>query len=237
MNPCEGITIFLLAVCGYGLAQASPPVPTHPGAQKPAHVSSNDLDALFGALAHTRTPEDAKPIEEQILAHFIASGSPSVDLLMTRAAAALTGGDKPDARKVLDAITDVAPDYAEGWHQRGKMQAEAGDDEGAIVSLNRTVTLNPRQFEAYAELGEVLLDDGDKKDALGVLRKALALDPHLDNLDREVERLSPPMWKARKYSYRPPTKATRSRFVEPGVPRGTPAVTTMRSPGFANPSS
>lgn len=186
----RGITIFLLALCASGLAQASPQVPAHPGGKAPAHTSQNDLDVLFGALAHTRTPEDAKPIEEQILAHFVASGSPSVDLLMTRTAAALAGNDKADARKLLDAVTSVAPDYAEGWHQRGRMQAEEGDDEDAIISFNKTVTLNPRQFEALADLGGVLLQNGDKKDALRILRRAVAIDPHLDNLDHEIERLS-----------------------------------------------
>ena len=183
--------VFILALAFAGTAQAAPISPNGSAPNPPhAPATQNELDALFGALARTRTPEDAKPIEEQILAHFIASTSPSIDLLMTRAGAALTGGDKPDARKLLDAITVVAPDYAEGWHQRGKMQAESGDDEGAIVSLNRTVTLNPRQFEAYAELGEVLLQENDKKDALRIMRKAVALDPHLDNLDHEIERLS-----------------------------------------------
>jgi Flp pilus assembly protein TadD len=150
----------------------------------------SDLDTLFAALAKSRSPEDAKPIETQIENRFLASGSPSVDLLMTRAAAALAGNDKPVARKILDAVTDVAPTYAEGWHQRGKMQAETGDDAGAIISLNKAVTINPREFEALAELGTVLLSNGDKKDALGQLRKALALDPHLENLDKEVQALS-----------------------------------------------
>jgi Flp pilus assembly protein TadD len=175
--------MFLLSTIA-GAAQAAAPSVVHPRA------APNELDVLFAALGHTRTSEDAKPIEDQILAHFLASGSPSIDLLMNRAGAALTGGDKPDARRLLDAVTDVAPAYAEGWHQLGKVQAEAGDDEDAIISLNKTVTLNPRQFEAFAELGAVLLQNGDKKDALKVLRKAVALDPHLDNLDREIEKLS-----------------------------------------------
>jgi Flp pilus assembly protein TadD len=164
----------------------------HAAVAPPTHrvPAPSDLDDLFTALAKSRSPEDAKPIETQIENRFLASGSPSVDLLMTRAAAALAGDDKPVARKILDAVTDVAPAYAEGWHQRGKMQADAGDDAGAIISLNKAVTLNPREFEALAELGAVLLADGDKKDALGQLRKALALDPHLDNLDKEVEQLS-----------------------------------------------
>jgi predicted Zn-dependent protease len=149
-----------------------------------------ELDALFAALAHTHSAEDAKPIEEQILAKFATSGSPSIDLLMTRAAAALTGGDKNDARRIVNDVTIVAPDYAEGWHLKAKMQARDGDDVGAIVSFNKTVTLNPRQFEAYAELGSVLLSDGDKKDALVTLRKALSLDPHLGDIDREVSQLA-----------------------------------------------
>src|SRR5580704_13315339 len=140
--------IIMFALFGLGCAYAAPM--SHATPQKPA--AQNDLDVLFGALGRTRGPEDAKPIEEQILAHFLVSGSPSIDLLMNRAAAALTGGDKPDARRLLDAVTNIAPSYAEGWHQRGKMQAEEGEDGGAIISLNKTVTLNPRQYEAYAEL-------------------------------------------------------------------------------------
>ncbi len=171
-----------LLLCG--AASASPAQAAKP--QPP----DRELDTLFAALAHTRSVEDAKPIEDQIVAKFLASGSPSVDLLMTRAAAAIAGGDKKDARRIVNAVTIVAPDYAEGWHQKAKMQAADGDDVGAIVSLDKTVTLNPRQFEAYAELGSVLLSDGDKKDALATLRKALALDPHLGGIDREVQQLA-----------------------------------------------
>jgi len=169
-----------LVFCGAALAS--------PAAKTSA--PDRELDTLFAALAHTHSTEDAKPIEEQILAKFVVSGSPSIDLLMTRAAAALTGGDKKDARRIINDVTIVAPDYAEGWHMKARMQAAEDDDVGAIASLNKTVTLNPRQFEALAELGSVLLANGDKKDALATLRKALALDPHLGGIDREVERLA-----------------------------------------------
>jgi Flp pilus assembly protein TadD len=152
--------------------------------------SDRELDTLFVTLAKSHSAEEAKPVEEQILSRFMVSGSPSVDLLMSRAGAALAGGDKKDARRIVNAVTVVAPRYAEGWHQKAKMQVDDGDDVGAIVSFNKAITLNPRQFEAYAELGTVLLADGDKKDALATLRKALALDPHLDGIDREVSQLA-----------------------------------------------
>jgi len=177
--PALAAALFL---CGSAFASA----PQGSKAQPP----DRELDTLFAALAHTHSAEDAKPIEEQILAKFLVSGSPSIDLLMTRAAAALAGNDKGDARRIINDVTIVAPDYAEGWHVKAKMQANDGDDVAAIVSFNKAVTLNPRQFEAFAELGSVLLANGDKKDALATLRKALALDPHLDGIDREVERLA-----------------------------------------------
>jgi Flp pilus assembly protein TadD len=107
---------------------------------------------------------------------------------MTRAAAALADGDTDTARKLLDIVTEVAPKYAEGWHQRGRLQAVAGDDEGAITSLQRAVTLNPRQFAAMAELGAILSEYGDKRDALAILRKAMALNRNIGGVDREVQK-------------------------------------------------
>jgi Flp pilus assembly protein TadD len=157
---------------------------------QPAPRAVPQLDELFGQLARAGSDEDAKPIEDHILALFLESGSASVDLLMTHAATVLAAGDMDTAQQLLAVVTKVAPDYAEGWHQRGKLQALAGDDESAIISLQRAVTLNPRQFAAMTELGGILVDYGDKRDALKLLRKAQALDRHFSGIDREVQRLS-----------------------------------------------
>ena len=148
------------------------------------------LDALFAQLHAAPSPEDAKPIEEQILALFRQSGSPSVDLLMTRAAAAEAAGDKDTARQLVDAVTDIAADYAEGWHRRALLQSAAGDDEGAMVSLQKAIVLNPRQFEAMEQLGEMLEAYGDKPGALKMYRGAQARDPQLEGLQRHIDALS-----------------------------------------------
>jgi tetratricopeptide (TPR) repeat protein len=148
------------------------------------------LDALFASLAKTHSEEDAKPIEEQIEQVFLQSSSATIDLLMTRAATALQGGDSDTAKQLLDYVTDIAPDYAEGWHQRGRMEMDAHDDEHALVSYQKTVTLNPREFVAQAELGDIFLSYNQKPAALAAFRKALALDPHFEGLDKRVEQLS-----------------------------------------------
>lgn len=179
--------LFAISVASLSVAGAAPQSPaTRIGPPQEAPV----LQSLFQQLGKAGTSDEARPIEEKILTLFLDSGSASVDLLMTRAAAALADGDNDSARKLLDAVTEVAPKYAEGWHQRGRLQAAAGDDEGAIISLQKAVTLNPRQFAAFAELGAILSEYGDKRDALTMLRKAMALDRHFGGLDSEVQKLT-----------------------------------------------
>jgi tetratricopeptide (TPR) repeat protein len=164
------------------LAEAAP-LPVKPAPKPP-------LETLFDQLRQTGSPEEAKPLESQIEAFFLRSGSPSVDLLMARASTALAAGDKPVARKLYDAVTDVAPRYAEGWHRRALLLSETGDDSLAMASLQRTIQLNPRHFEAMMQLGEMLEDYGDKHGALKLYRRALAIDPQLEGLQRHIDGLS-----------------------------------------------
>ncbi|HEY1638925.1 MAG TPA: hypothetical protein VGF62_10405, partial [Rhizomicrobium sp.] len=98
-------------------------------------------------------------------------------------------GDVATGKKLVASVTGIAPDYAEGWHQRAEMQAEAGDDQGAMFCLSKTVALNPRHFEAMAELAGLIGEYGDKPGALRLYRKALALDPHFDDVARKVRAL------------------------------------------------
>ena len=77
-----------------------------------AMAAPSEEDKLFAQLQSADTPEAAHPIEEKLSGLFKVSNSPSVDLLMTRAQAALTGDDKNTARKLVDAVTAVAPNFA-----------------------------------------------------------------------------------------------------------------------------
>jgi tetratricopeptide (TPR) repeat protein len=151
---------------------------------------SQPVDKLFAQLKAAETAEDAKPLEAQILASFQRSGSPSIDVLMTRAEAAQTAGKKDVARHLLDEITAIAPRFAEGWHRRALMQQEAGEDGAALVSLQKAVELNPRHFEAMTQLGEMLEDFGQKEEALKLYRRAIALDPQFEGLQRHIDGLS-----------------------------------------------
>jgi len=180
---------FFVAFCVSASAGAPPAQHVQRARPQASRTQAKPIDTLFAQLKLAQTPEDAKPIEDQIGLFFMQSGSPSVDLLMTRGAAALVGGDKDTARKLFDAVTDIAPNFAEGWHSRAALQLAVSDNAGAMVSLQRAIALNPREFKAMSELGDMLEDYGDKTGALKLFRRALELDPKLDGAAEHVKAL------------------------------------------------
>ena len=159
-------------------------------AQAPAPKEVSSEEKLFSQLKQVDSPEDAHPIEQKLIALFRASGSPSVDLLVTRAQAAQTASDKKTAQKLIQAVTAIAPNYAEGWHMRAAIEQEAGDDTAALVSLQKVVLLNPRHFEALSQLADMLHEYGDKAGALKLYRRALDLDPQLEGAASKVRELT-----------------------------------------------
>ncbi|HUB86055.1 MAG TPA: hypothetical protein VL971_10205, partial [Rhizomicrobium sp.] len=128
-------------------ALAMPAAANAPAPKKPPHKS--ELDMLFGKLAQAGSPEAAKPIEEQIMTLFNQSGSPSIDLLMIHTEVAAKAGDADTAKNLIISITQIDPNYAEGWHQRAALAQSEKNDADALNYLQKTVTLNPREFAAY----------------------------------------------------------------------------------------
>lgn len=155
----------------------------------PQLAFAGEEDKLFAQLAKAESSEEAKPIEARLTALFKVSNSPSVDLLMSRASAALQAADHDTARKLIDAVTKVAPKYAEGWRQRAQLQAAAGEDAAAMISLQKAVQLNPRHFAALSDLAGMLEDYGDKPGALKLYRRILALDPQMEGVARHEKAL------------------------------------------------
>ena len=186
MRPA--LALFLLLVSSAALLDSSWAAPSQSPAPKPKDVTSEEK--LFAQLKQADSADDAHPIEQKLMAMFRASGSPSVDLLITRVQAALSANDKATAKKLIEAVTNIAPSYAEGWHIRAGMEQAADDDAAALVSLQKVVQLNPRHFAALGELADMLQDYGDKAGALRLYRRALELDPQLPGATQKVRELT-----------------------------------------------
>lgn len=169
---------------------ASPPDVAPPSKSQPPSKGQQSQDQLFAQLAQAESRDDAKPIEDKLEALFRASSSPSVELLMNRTDVAVAQGDTAMARKLVDAVTRIAPHYGEGWYTRAMLESQAGDDAAAILSLQKVIVLNPRQFAALRDLAGMLEDYGDKAGALKLYRRAYALDPQLEGVARRLRALT-----------------------------------------------
>ncbi|HJT42729.1 MAG TPA: hypothetical protein VJ750_04425 [Rhizomicrobium sp.] len=183
MRPA--LVLILLLVCGAALAAPDAAAPAKPSAPKPP-----SQEQLFAQLKQAQSAEDAHPIEQKLLALFRVSGSPSVDLLVTRVQTALSAADRKTAKQLIDAVTRIAPGYAEGWHIRAGLEHAADDDTAALVSLQKVILLNPRHFAALNVLGDMLQEYGDKAGALKLYRRALEVDPKLPGVDQKIRELT-----------------------------------------------
>jgi tetratricopeptide (TPR) repeat protein len=171
-------------------AAAQAPKPAAKPVAKPAQPQKPLTEAqLLEQLKKADSPEAAKPIEEKLAGLYRASGSPSIDLLMTRARAVALS-DKKAARKLINAVTNIAPRYAEGWRTRAALESEMGEDAAAMVSLQKTVQINPRHFMALVELGDLLQEYGDKAQALKLYRQAAALNPQMEGAEMRIRELT-----------------------------------------------
>jgi Flp pilus assembly protein TadD len=136
----------------------------------------------------------AEPIMTAIKELWAVSGSDTVDLLMSRAAQFANAAEIDLSLAILDAVVDIAPNEAEVWYLRAKVNVLQGKPERALTDLRRALELDAKHYRAITDLGLVLEQLGAKKEALDAYRRALAVNPFLedaqsgvDALKREVE--------------------------------------------------
>lgn len=150
-----------------------------------------ELDALFTQLTEAPDAAAATGIEEGIYERWADSGSPTVNILLERAAAAENAGDLEGAGRFLDQASDLAPQYAEPWSRRANMAYRANDYPGAISALQETLKREPRHFAALAVLGMIYEELGQQRPALEAYRAALVVHPNYELAIQGVRRLEP----------------------------------------------
>ncbi len=168
------------------LAIALPMAAAAPAQDAPAEPGA-DLDRLFEDLAQPGA--DQARIADRISALWSRSGSASADLLLRRGREALEDGDYEAAIEHLTALTDHAPDFAEGWSARATAYYAAGRVGESLSDLGRALELEPRHFGALAGLGFVMEDLGFERDALSAYRASAALNPGIEMVNDAIERL------------------------------------------------
>lgn len=147
------------------------------------------LDDLFSRLQATANTEEARRIEQEIWIEWSKSGSAAMDLLLERGRRALDEGQTQLAVEHFTALTDHAPDFAEGWNARATAYYSLGQFGPAISDIGRTLELNPRHYGALSGLAIIFEALGQPEKALEVYRKVLEIDPHAEGVSEAVTRL------------------------------------------------
>lgn len=153
-----------------------------------AEASGPELDRLFATLQGASAAEAVR-IESDIWRIWSRSGSAAMDLLLERGRKAAEQGDFEAALDHLTALTDHAPDFAEGWNARATVYFQIGEYGPAIADLQRALALNPRHFGALSGFGMILEEIARPAQALEVYRAALALHPQMQGVIEAVTRL------------------------------------------------
>lgn len=148
------------------------------------------LDQLFAQLGDAE-PADAISIAREIELEFSKSGSATMDLLLKRGRDALEAGRVQEAVEHLTALTDHAPDFAEGYYMRALAYMRMDMAGPSFADIERAVLLNPRHFGAIEMLG-FLLEDMNRPDmAREAYERVLAIHPHHKDVSDALERLAP----------------------------------------------
>ena len=169
------LAAFTLAACG---VSGHAPPRTDP-----------QLDTLFSQLEQAPDDAAAARVESQIWAHWADSGSPTVNILVERAAAAEGEGNAELAERFLEQASDLAPSFAEPWNRRANIAYRAHDYSGAIAAIQETLKREPRHFGALAGLGLIYEELNQPRAALEAFRAALAIHPHYETARQGVRRL------------------------------------------------
>lgn len=153
-------------------------------------ATAQDREAeLLEALRDAPESEAAK-VERELNLLWDNTGSAAMDLLLKRGREAMEAEDHSRAIEHFSALTDHAPDFAEGWHARATAYYRAGLYGPALDDLRRALALNPHNFDAIFGLGVMFQDFGDFDRAAKAFEQVLALHPHHEHAKSARERLA-----------------------------------------------
>jgi tetratricopeptide (TPR) repeat protein len=171
----------LLHICKYAVAVFALMV----GYSLPLQAQAPDVQQLLADLANPET-QNWQSIERKIRTEWSKSGSPSMDLLLQRGEKAMEAEDFDLALEHLTALTDHAPDFAEGWNARATVLFRKELYGPALEDLSRALALNPQHFGAMTGLAVILQDVGMLDEALEAWRLVEAANPHRPEVGQAI---------------------------------------------------
>lgn len=156
----------------------------------PQVVHSQDRSPdLLEKLRQSETEAQAQRLERRLVDEWSKSGSPAMDLLLKRGRDALEVEEFTAAGEHFRALTDHAPEFAEGWHGLALVYFRTDRFGPAMAALAKVLALNPNHFGALRGVGALNERIGKPALAYEAFSKVLELRPHDADVIKAMERL------------------------------------------------
>ena len=108
------------------------------------------------------------------------SGRAELDARLAEAVAAMERREFAASERLLTALIEAAPQWAEAWNKRATVRYLATDYAGAIADCRQTLSRTPHHFGALAGQGLCHMALEEYGAAAALFRRALEVHPHLD---------------------------------------------------------
>ena len=133
---------------------------------------------LVEALQHS-DPDMRSNAEQALWAIWFRSGNKSVDEMLQKGTEHIKKEQFVEAIDLLTEVTNIAPEFAEGYNQRAIAYFMLEEWEQSVDDCKKVITLNPVHFGAFAGMGQCYLRLGNLREALEAFQRALEIHPGL----------------------------------------------------------
>ncbi len=183
------ILFSLVVIAGPGAARDG--VATNLSAQNLSAQATRDetLDRLFASLHRAPDAQAAKATEDKIWELWSRSDSPTAEVLLGQAVAAMGESENAASLEILDRIIVAYPAFAEAWNKRATLQFLLGNYDAALSNIAKVLELEPRHFGALAGRGMIYEQKEKWSDALAAFREALIMNPSMPGVKDAIREL------------------------------------------------
>ena len=149
------------------------------------------LDGLFARLQETADTVEARSLEQRIWSIWYRydGAERAIPRLMLEGNLATRANDLDRAETLYGRVTELDPDFAEGWNRRATIRWMSGDFAGSVADIQRTLALEPRHFGALSGLGQIYSELGEAERAVAAFEAALEINPHMPGARANIDLL------------------------------------------------
>ncbi|MCY6379269.1 tetratricopeptide repeat protein [Hoeflea prorocentri] len=151
---------------------------------------SERIDEYFVELKREPQAASARRIADRIWAEWRKSDSATSNQLMQWANDAIRDKRYYTALDLLDQVTVLSPEFAEGWNRRATLHFMMDNHAKSMADIHVVLQLEPRHFGALMGMASILTAAGSDEAALGTYLKVLEVYPAMREAQKRVGELS-----------------------------------------------